>query len=304
MAVLLAAGCGGEPEDGDSRAVDRTGPPAAASSAPAESSSPATPTPPAPPVTSGEPDPAPPQAGQPPAGDGAHWRPPARLTWQYQLSGPLDPTVDAQVYDVDWEETTAEQVSQLHAAGRRVICYVNAGAFEEWRPDAGDYPDDVLGEPLDGWPGERWLDVRRLEVLLPLLGARLDACRAKGFDAVEFDNVDGYTNDTGFDLTADDQLRFNRAVAQLAHEREMAVGLKNDVEQVAELEPHFDFAVNEECLAFEECAAYAPFVAAGKPVLHVEYEVGPDGATCETSAALGLSSIFKDLELGPPLRRC
>ena len=31
-----------------------------------------------------------------------------------------------------------------------------------------------------------------------------------GCDGVEPDNVDGYVNDTGFDLTAGDQLDFNR----------------------------------------------------------------------------------------------
>jgi hypothetical protein len=306
-ALLLAAGCGSDPDDDGSDAADRTASTSAATSSAGvpTTAPPTTATPPPAPTTSGEPDPASPQTSQPPAGGGGgRWQPPARTTWQYQLSGRLDPTVDAQVYDVDWEETTAAQVSQLHAAGRRVVCYVNAGAFEEWRPDAGSYPAAVLGDPLDGWPGERWLDIRRLDVLLPLIGARMDVCRDKGFDAVEGDNVDGYSNDTGFDLTAGDQLRFNRAVAELAHARGLAVGLKNDVEQVADLEPHFDFAVNEECLEYDECAAYAPFVAAGKPVLHVEYASGPDDDTCETLDTLGLSSVFKNVDLGIPLQHC
>jgi hypothetical protein len=148
------------------------------------------------------------------------------------------------------------------------------------------------------------IGVRRLDVLLPLIGARMDVCRDKGFDAVEPDNVDGYGNDTGFDLIAEDQLRFNRAVTQLAHERGMAGGLKNDVEQIAELVPHSDFAVNEECLVYDECEAYAPFVAAGEPVLHVEYESGPDPRTCDALAALGLSSIFKDLDRDARTDRC
>jgi endo-alpha-1,4-polygalactosaminidase (GH114 family) len=303
--LLLTAGCRSDP-DGGSEATDRT-----ASTSPTTTSSgvpttapPTTATPPPAPTTSDEPDPASPQTSQPPTGGGGRWQPPARTTWQYQLSGRLDPTVDAQVYDVDWQETTAEQVAQLHAAGRRVVCYVNAGAFEEWRPDAADYPADVLGEPLDGWPGERWLDIRRLDVLLPLIGARMDVCRDKGFDAVEGDNVDGYSNDTGFDLSPEDQLSFNQAVARLAHERGMAVGLKNDVEQVADLEPDFDFAVNEECLAYDECEAYAPFAAAGKPVLHVEYDSAPDAGTCRALAAMGLSSIVKDLDLDAPVDPC
>lgn len=249
---------------------------------------------------------APPPSSTPsssPAGEAGRWRPSPHTTWQYQLSGELDLSVDAAVLDVDWEETTAEQVRLLHDAGRRVVCYVNAGAFEEWRPDAGSYPSDVLGAPLDGWPGERWVDIRRTDVLLEILAARLDVCVAKGFDAVEADNVDGYSNDTGFDLTAEDQLAFNTAVAGLAHDRGLSVALKNDVEQVAALEPVFDFAVNEECVVYDECAAYRPFVQAGKAVLHVEYSPA-DPEVCALTRGLGLSTIFKDVELGPRLERC
>jgi len=224
-------------------------------------------------------------------------------TWQYQLSGSLDLTVHADVYDVDWQETTTQQIGQLHAAGRKVVCYLNAGAYEEWRPDAGQYPEEVLGEPLDGWPGERWLDVRRLDVLLPIIAARMDVCRAKGFDGIEPDNVDGYANESGFPLRAQDQLAFNTAVAQLAHDRGLAVGLKNDVEQATALEPAFDFAVNEECLAWSECDAYRPFLAAGKAVLHVEY-ASPSARRCQEAAGLGLDTIVKDLDLGADLRRC
>lgn len=234
---------------------------------------------------------------------GGPWRPSADTTWQYQLSGEVDPSADAAVFVVDWEDTTAEQVRELHDRGRRAVCYVNAGAYEEWRSDAARYPADVLGAPLDGWPGERWLDVRRTDVLLPLLAARLDVCRDKGFDAVEGDNVEGYRNDSGFPLAAEDQLVFDRAVADLAHERGMSIGLKNDVERIAELEPSFDFAINEQCVEFDECDAYAPFVRAGKAVLHVEYSA-PSAEVCDRAGALGLSTVFKELELAAPLHHC
>ncbi len=217
------------------------------------------------------------------------WRPVAGLTWQWQLSGGLDRSVDAQVYDVDAVDTSAADVAALHAAGRKVICYVNAGAFEEWRPDAARFPATVLGKPLPGWPGERWIDIRRWEALEPILAARFETCRAKGFDGVEPDNVDGYTNESGFPLSADDQIRFNRRLADLAHRLGLAVGLKNDVEQAAALEPAFDFAINEQCLVYDECAALRAFVAAGKPVFHAEYTT----VDCGRARALGFSSVRK-----------
>jgi hypothetical protein len=201
------------------------------------------------------------------------------LTWQWQLSGRIDLDVPADVYDLDHQSTTAGQVAALHRAGRRVICYVNAGAYERWRPDAGAFPDHVLGEPLDGWPDERWLDVRRWDVIGPLLDARVRGCRGKGFDAVEADNLDGYTADSGFPLSADDQLTFNRRVAGLVHRHGLAVGLKNDLDQVGALVPYFDFAVNEQCAEHDECAALTPFIQAGKAVFHAEYDV-PTGQFC------------------------
>ncbi|MFG2333733.1 endo alpha-1,4 polygalactosaminidase [Streptomyces sp. NPDC048604] len=233
---------------------------------------------------------------------GDRWRPAPGLDWQWQLSGRLDPAVDVPVYDVDGFDQSAATVADLHRRGRKVICYLSTGAWEEFRPDAAKFPAAVLGRG-NGWPGERWLDIRRTDVLEPLMAARIDMCRAKGFDAVEPDNMDGYANRTGFPLTAADQLRYNRLIARLAHERGLAVGLKNDLDQIPELLPDFDFAVNEQCAEYEECELLVPFVRAGKAVFHVEYEL-PTGAFCPQSRKLGLSSMLKRYDLGAWRRPC
>lgn len=231
------------------------------------------------------------------------WHPTKGLTWQWQLSGPLDLSVPAQVYDVDLFDTSAAQVSALHAAGRKVICYLDAGSYEPGRPDSAAFPAAVLGAPVEGWPGERWLDIRRLDLLAPIMAARMDLCRSKGFDAVEADNVDGYANNSGFPLTAADQLRYNRWLAGLAHSRALAIGLKNDLDQVAALQPSFDFAVNEQCVQYNECDALVPFLAAGKPVFHAEYEL-TTAQFCPTARRLGLSSIRKTLDLSAWRQTC
>jgi len=231
------------------------------------------------------------------------WTPRAQTTWQWQLSGPLDLTVDAEVYDVDLFTTSPAAVAELHLRGRRAVCYLSAGSFERVRPDAASFPGEVLGRPLAGWPDERWLDVRRLDLLAPIMQARLDLCAAKGFDGVELDNVDGYDNRTGFALSGADQLRFNTYLAGAARARGLAVGLKNDLGQAAALEPHFDFAVNEECFRYRECAALRPFIAAGKAVLHAEYDT-PPRRFCATASRLGLSSIAKRMSLGAWRRPC
>ena len=216
--------------------------------------------------------------------------------WQYQLQGRIDTSVDAATFIVDGFDVDAATVADLRDRGRTVICYVNAGALEDWRTDAGRYPDEVVGDPLDDWQGERWLDVRRVDALRPILADRFDMCAGKGFTGVEADDVDGYTQDTVSDLTDEDQLRFNRMIAELAHERSLTVGLKNDLDQVDDLVDTFDFAVNESCVQYRECAALQPFTAQGKPALHIEYEMST-AEFCPVTALLGFRSIRKPVVL-------
>ncbi|MFI5958733.1 endo alpha-1,4 polygalactosaminidase [Cryptosporangium sp. NPDC051539] len=237
--------------------------------------------------------------GTPKAG-AAFWTPGPGTTWQWQLSGTVDQSVDVQVYDIDGFTNNAGVVASLHAAGRKVICYLNAGAAEDFRSDYRKFPAAVVGKGLDGWPGERWLDIRRWDVLQPIMAARFDVCRSKGFDAVEPDNVDGFANDSGFPLTAADQLRYNRRIAALAHSYGLSVGLKNDLEQVTDLVNDFQFAVNEECAAYGECDELTPFTDAGKAVFHVEYSDEP----CRKKIPPGFSSLRKNLELDAFVKTC
>jgi hypothetical protein len=201
----------------------------------------------------------------------------------------VDTGVDAAAYDIDGFDTSAAAVAALHAKGRKVICYINAGAYEDFRPDRSAYPASVLGSG-NGWQGERWLDIRRLDALRPILGKRFDLCRSKGFDAVEPDNVDGYRNGSGFPLTAADQLAFNRTVAGLAHARGLAVGLKNDLDQVPQLVGDFDFALT-------------PFVEQGKAVFEAEYNL-PTAAFCPQARSLGFSALRKHLDLDAWRQTC
>jgi hypothetical protein len=233
------------------------------------------------------------------------WVPQRGTEWQWQLSElPIDTSVDVPVYDVDLFTTSPAEVAELHAAGRHVVCYVSVGTWEPGRPDSDRFPGEVLGEHLDDFPDERWLDIRRLDVLEPIISDRFDRCADAGFDAIEPDNVDGYANDSGFDLDETDQLEFNRRIAALAHERGLSVGLKNDLEQIPDLVGDFDWALNEECVAFDECDAYRPFIDARKPVLHVEYDV-PLLELCRVTGAIGgFSSMRKHIDLGVDREPC
>jgi hypothetical protein len=224
------------------------------------------------------------------------WIPAASTTWQWQLQGTLDTTVDAAMYDIDLFDHSAAVVAGLHGQGRKVVCYLSAGTWEDWRPDAAQFPAAVLGGRVSGWPGERWLDIRRLDVLGPIMEARLDLCRQKGFDAVEPDNIDGYANVSRFPLTAQDQLRYNKWLAGAAHARGLSIGLKNDLDQVKDLVSQFDWALNEQCFEYNECGLLAPFTKAGKAVFVVEYSLATT-AFCEKAVTLGFNAMKKNLSL-------
>jgi hypothetical protein len=200
------------------------------------------------------------------------------------------------MYDIDLFDAPQATIDALHAAGRRVICYFSAGSWEEWRPDAGMFPDLLLGAPLEGWPGELWLDIRRIDLLSPIMGARLDLASQKGCDGVEPDNVDGYTNPSGFPLSGDDQLAYNTWLAAQAHARGLSVGLKNDLDQVVDLLPYFDWALNEQCFQYNECQLLEPFIQAGKAVFGVEYELEP-GDFCPQANATNFDWLKKKVDL-------
>ncbi len=225
-------------------------------------------------------------------------------SWQWQLQGDINTAYDVDVYDIDLFDASQDVIDQLRADDRTVICYFSAGSFEQWRDDADAFPAAAIGNTLDGWEDERWVDTRDATVR-EVLAARLDLAAERGCDGVEPDNVTAFQNESGFELTADDQLDFNRFLADAAHDRGLLIGLKNDLSQITALVDSFDFAVNEECLQYDECEAYAPFVAAGKAVLNAEYDDSavndPDG-TCAAAEAAGLRTLILPLDLDDSMR--
>ena len=230
----------------------------------------------------------------------AWWQPAVNSTMQLQFSGmPLDLSHAVTVYDVDLFDTSSATVSQLHSQGRKVVCYINVGAWEDWRADANVFPSSVLGNDYEGWPGEKWLDIRQIELLAPIMRARMDECKSKGFDGIEPDNINGYQNPTGFTLNANDQLAYNRWLANEAHSRGLSIGLKNDSEQVGELLAYYDWALTEDCFDQGWCGELSPFIAAGKPVFAIEYtDTGVQTSQfCPQARQLGINAMLKHREL-------
>jgi hypothetical protein len=238
----------------------------------------------------------------------AQWQPAITDTWQWQIMGTVNTTYNVSVYDIDLFDTPASLINDLHGEGKKVVCYFSAGSAENWRSDFSRFQSSDMGNALDEWGGEYWLDTRSANVR-QIMAERMDLAKAKKCDGVEPDNVDGFVKDTGFPLTAATQIEYNRFLSDLAHTRNLAIALKNDLAQLADLVTYFDFAVNEKCHEYDECDAYNVFVSSSKPVFNAEYADkyvkntgGARDALCQDSLNRNFRTLILPMELDGSFR--
>ena len=88
------------------------------------------------------------------AGASEWWRPEGRISWDWQLTEPINLDRDVAMFDLDLFDTKAHVVARLKSRGVRTVCYLSAGSWEDWREDAALFPPEVIGDPYEGWPGE------------------------------------------------------------------------------------------------------------------------------------------------------
>jgi hypothetical protein len=229
---------------------------------------------------------------------GAYWKPSVGATWQIELSDTItDTTYNADVFDVNLFDIPVSIISTLHTNGKKVICYFSAGGYENWRPDQSEFLPSDKGNPLDGWPGEWWLNTSSSHVRSTMTN-RIILAVTNVCDGVDPDNIDGYDNDND---TAIDYITF---LANEAHSRDLAIGLKNAAEIVSSVLSNVEWQVNEPCLQYDECDVFQPFIDAGKPVFHIEYpsdapDVSPGvkAENCGAVSVSGLSTVLKTTNL-------
>ena len=247
--------------------------------------------------------PAPPESGPAPTAVDVAWvRPPFGGYFDYQLSGDYPPPAEVLVVARDWFSGTPEP-------GLYNICYVNA--FQTQPPDDADRPDEREGWPAEvvlavedpEWPGEFVIDLSTPEMRASAAAhvqQMIDTCADKGFDAVEFDNLDSYTRFDDLPFGQAETLDYAATIAGLAHASGLAVGQKNTVELTREQsleQVGFDFAVVEECAEFDECAAYRSVF--DLQVLSIEYTQEGMVAACELFG-VGVPVLRRDLNLVTP----
>jgi len=202
-------------------------------------------------------------------------------------------------------------VSALHTQGDKVIGYIDAGTAETWRPDYPQYSSFnascggcLFGKPVGGFRDEFWLNINTSvsgtnpntgqtetaqQFIIDELSARLDKAKSLGVDAIEFDNVDAYQNKTGLTISAATQEQFDATIANLG--------------QAGDLQPYFDFAINEQCWQYNECNYPPPGLQAwpgtyGKAVFNVEYKLATSKFCPQAnSASYNFNSILKNVNL-------
>lgn len=216
------------------------------------------------------------------------------LKWYWQLSSVPAAKAGFDVVDFDCFDATAADVAAWHATGAKVIGYFSAGTAENFRPDYASFPSSVLGA-TNGWPGERWLDIRQTAILEPIMAARAQMCQAKGVDALEWDNEDGAFNSTSFSISSAQQQTYDAWLAGEAHAVGLKVALKNTIELIPTMEPLSDFAINEEAFRYGETSGYSAFTSHGKAVLNAEYSAS--AMDCPLAASEHIDSALFDLNL-------
>lgn len=289
---------------------------------PPNCAAPASPTPIQAPTPTPEPAPIPTPTRNPTPSPTSYWVPTQGMTWQWQLTTPVDTSFDAQVYDID-RDNDASVVGALHAEGKKVICYIETGFWESYRSDSSSYPESVLGKSLaPPFSDERYVDVSQTDVVLPIIQKRLDTCKQKGFDAVEPDGdammydaggstANGVDIGTGHTITYQNLINYNKMIAQEAHKRGMSIGLKNgssgDNDQfVKDMQPFTDWDLEEECGVNNSCESLKPFVDNNKAVFAAEYSDNSTLEKCNSAAQANptFRFIFKDRGLSAQRQVC
>ncbi|KAF4556679.1 Hypothetical protein D9617_1g085580 [Elsinoe fawcettii] len=251
------------------------------------------------------------------------WFPAVSTTWQIVLNqkvtGDNAMSFDAQAYDLDLFETPVATINDLHAKGKKVICYFSAGSYEPYRPDSKQFQAGDMGSVMDGWEDEKWLKITSPNVK-KIMTARIQLAATKGCDAIDPDNVDGYSNENGLGLKKADAVNYVNWMAQQATKRGMSIGLKNAGEMAKQVLPNVHFSVNEQCHQYNECQTFQQFIKAGKPVFNIEYPDDIEGsnkmAVAEASddkkkmcnspdtKSQGFSTVLKNMDLGLEVEEC
>lgn len=224
---------------------------------------------------------------------------PKNTTWQWQIDGGsvVNENVPVQMYDIDMQDAmpadtvskvtwpsannyqasvtwskgvNAGVIDRLHTKGIKVMCYIDTGAFENYRPDAALFPGtwgsgnttrvdssnkalpyngppqwstvDVIGGDSSAsngstFAGEYWLDQRSSawQYWEPIMIARMQLAKTIGCDGMEGDQNNAYGNDSTFGVTQSDSLKLYQEMFKQEHAVGLSALAKNGLEVVPQM---------------------------------------------------------------------
>jgi len=186
---------------------------------------------------------------------------------------------------------------------------VDIGSAEPYRPDFQRFVEFdkncsgcLLGKTYDS--GDPFFNLNndrgQRDFLFGMMDQRLAKCQRAGFDGAYFDVTWEWQvgkRTTGWNISYETQLLYNIGLLNLAHMRNLAVGINYDLLQVKDLVRHEDFHIDESCFLFSECDYLLPVVNAGKPVLQIAYFSKPEDVCTEEPSPYRFNTEFKDQSL-------
>lgn len=203
----------------------------------------------------------------------------------------------AEVVIVDAFDTPEATISSLKAQGKIVMAYLNVGVWEDFRPDAGEFPEAILGNEAEGWAGSRMIDISNIGSQMT---NRLDMIKQKGFDGVGLYGFDyALYYDSGFDITQEAVFNYCVNLANYGHAQNLSVGQIDGLILTQDLSYYFDWLLSLRVFEYNGTSATAPYSNQNKAILDIETtDAYPDVATFETEVcpqanSLGISAILK-----------
>jgi endo-alpha-1,4-polygalactosaminidase (GH114 family) len=246
--------------------------------------------------------------------EGDWYKPTPQTTFDWDLRGPVPDGTNyqASIVDIDAFENNADFVAGLQAQGKKVFAYVSVGSVEDWRPDAADFPANVVGNDYPGWSGEKFLDISNLDALKPIMRARFDMIKEKGFDGIEPDNIDlnsWTTAELGFEITDEDIITYCHWLAEEAHQRGLSIGQKNASDLSEELVNDFDWILLEDAFFYGFQDEAATYIQHNKAVFATEYTDEMNSTmfqttVCPQAASLQYTAILKNRDLDAYIETC
>jgi Glycoside-hydrolase family GH114 len=187
-------------------------------------------------------------------------------TWSIQYQGAIVPR-GKDYHIVDLFDVKDSELAALRAQGTKPIAYFSS-QYENWRSDSSQFPAADLGNKLDTWEGERWVNTRSAAIRSIML-RRMDYAKQRGFYGVDLDNVDFSEHPNGFGAgqgAAEDYVRF---LANAAHARGLKYCLKNATALISKTRDVVDYYVNEQAHEYGDLDEYAGVT---KPIFCIEYK--------------------------------